>query len=782
MKRSSAVLLTLVIALLLIANSADFFFRQSYYEVWDSAANSLSVIRAKHFEQLYGPYSRWQFHHPGPAAFYVQAFGEWLFFDVLHWTHTPFPAQTLPHVLIMAGFFVAALMIFANWLPVGRTRWWFLCAALACAVPHFTAMVHLPSYDVLLGPTTFMSTWSAHALVLPFLCLLTAGASVAAGRGEDLPVLALAGGYLLQLHVAQPMFVGPVFVLAYLGLLWRVYRVPGTPETLLGPATLRQHAARRLGGAWREFPRAHGLAVVILALFGLPFGLDLCKGSHSNVAAILRHMHEYHSHKSLERAFLYFLQFGAYVPYVSVGNAFGEYDRAGMAGYLHAHAALYALWALVALLAVWALVAGLWSGRGVEVLSVPAATGYAPSLSATRRFRAWAAVFLLLALALTMRWNTSQDGDMFYFNSWFTFAVYYFGALIALAVVCGFLPRSGGVTALRGQPTLPSPERWAGVAVVLVVVALGAGRLRFVDPNPGATLAMHDDVQRLEAASRAGAGGVVDPTRMLVFGYDTAPVAIAVALQLERDHVPFATQTLWQVFIGGPHGWDDIPKSTLQAGAVQTWRFAHRPTLERRAADADMHVTTAPVLMNFLPPQDDISVRYSDPPLDPAAQDGASIRFVAGGNAPTYIIDGWCGPEPWGTWSGDTRGILSFRPVPVPDDGGSVEITLMGLLPLLDPAHGLARQRLRVFFAGEPLGAEAQLTQVVDALVFRVPAAAWNRQAATPAGSQCRLEMEFPDARTPASLNPGGVNQDTRLLGVGIREIRFRVVPPTPAK
>ena len=59
MKRSTAILLVLAIVALLVVNSADFFFHTPFYETWDSAANALSVDRAKHFAQLYGPYSRW---------------------------------------------------------------------------------------------------------------------------------------------------------------------------------------------------------------------------------------------------------------------------------------------------------------------------------------------------------------------------------------------------------------------------------------------------------------------------------------------------------------------------------------------------------------------------------------------------------------------------------------------------------------------------------------------------------------------------------------------------
>ena len=161
MKRLTAVLLTLGIILAIVANSADFFFRQPYYEFWDLAANSLAVLRAKHFSELYGSYSRWGFHHPGPVFFYLQALGEWLFFDLLHLTPAPFNAQTLANLCMTATFFVAALHAFSQWLDA-PTRRWFIPAALAAGVLHFGAVSRLPSYDVLLGSSVFTSAWTAH--------------------------------------------------------------------------------------------------------------------------------------------------------------------------------------------------------------------------------------------------------------------------------------------------------------------------------------------------------------------------------------------------------------------------------------------------------------------------------------------------------------------------------------------------------------------------------------------------------------------------------------------
>ena len=254
MKRSTTFLLALALALLIVVNSADFFFHQPYYEYWDTAANSLSVNRAKGFAEMYGNYSHWGFHHPGPVFFYVQAFGEWLFHDALHLTPTPYNAQVLINLFLMLGFYLTALRLFTLWLPRGQ-RGGFLFLALGGGILHFGGMTgRLGSYDLLHGSSAFLSTWPPHVLVLPFLCLLAVCASVAAGRGEDLPLLALVDGFLIHGHVAQPLFVLPCSLLAYAGLLGCCIR---RERVHAGPAPVR--AARGLvveRGLARPSPRA----------------------------------------------------------------------------------------------------------------------------------------------------------------------------------------------------------------------------------------------------------------------------------------------------------------------------------------------------------------------------------------------------------------------------------------------------------------------------------------------------------------------------------------------
>ncbi len=730
MKRTTALALALLIAVLLVANSADFFSRQPYQEVWDTAANSLSVLRAKHFAQLYGPYSRWGFYHPGPTLFYVQAFGEWLFHDALGWTGSPFAGQVIAHALVMSAFFSTALMVLTNWLPAGRARWWFVCGALGLAVGHFTAMGRVPSYDVLRGPSAFLSPWSAHALVLPFLCLLAAGSSVAAGRAADLPLLALAGGYLLQLHVAEPMFVFPVFALAYGALAWR------TPRP------------------WRAAPGVHAVTGLILLFFALPMLLDLTRGQDANLGMVWQHVREYHSHKPLERAVFYFLMFGAYTAYNPADNEFASYDHAGMWAYGRAHAGMYGFWSLVAVVVAWTLVAA-WRNRTT-----------AGGDGAGGRFRGWAAVFLGLIVALTLRWNSRQDDQMFYFNSWFTFAIYYFAALVALATGCAALRRT----------TPGRTERALAVGATCVVCVWNASALRLTDPDPAATLALRADIRRLEAESRAPWSGVAaEPVRLLHFEYDTSPVAVGVALQLARDGVPFCTENRWHAYFGDALDWTHSPVSVPSGRAVQVWRFVRAGG---GGAAPGVHLTTSPYLREFFNAPDDLAVRYTDGPVDPATSGGTAVRFGPGGDAPRYGVGGWFTADDGQTWIDDPHALLAFQPMSVDPAAGDVEITLADLASVLTPAQQMTQQRLRVFFDGQPLGPEAVLTTEPVTLTFRLPVDRWNTAARALGGLHGRLLFELPDALPAPKPNALAVQPPRPVVGLGLREIRFRSVAP----
>ncbi len=775
MKRSTAFLLALAIVLALVANSADFFFHTPFYETWDSAANALSVDRAKHFAQLYGPYSRWGFYHPGPALFYIQALGEWLFYDLLRLTPAPYNAQTLLYVCVSVGFFVAALRVFSRWLAAGRERWWFLCAALVVAILHFTAVNRLHSYDPVLGPNVFFGLWSAHALVLPFLCLLAAGASVAAGEGDDLPLLALADGFLLQTHVAQPLFVLPLTFLALAGLIWRCAReqrdrIRYTPSWV-------ERLTLRLRAGWRAFPRAHVLAAAILAFFALPVLIDLCWGTGSNLAAILHHLRTHHDeHKSFAKSLAYFLQFGAYTPYQPDTIEFGNFDRAGMNAYLRAHWLILGGWLAV-------LVGGLWALSGAvrppeasleEAYTDWALRGLRP---ARQRFTAWAAVFGLAAMALTLKWGINQDGRMFYYNSWFNFAIYYFGVLIVLAAGCrwAFILRGVAVNVAATWR-----ERLGGAVAVVLVAALLAGQLRVRDADPASTRAFHRSVQLALAATATPGGGPPTP-RMLHFAVALWVTVAGVALEMERAHQPFYVPDGWEVTFGHEHAWKAAPPELIRQRGLQSWLFVYLPEVTPVADSAQaVYIATPTRDHQASGLGDHLFAGLKIPVIDPTLPTGAKLDFETGNPTLEFGPAGWGDTEADGTWTDGHQAVIQFQAVPVPAGTGAVEIAFGRVVPFVDPSKRPV-QRLRVFFDGEPLGAELALKQINDPLTFRVPAERWNRAAAA-AGGKVTLQLILPDAISPSVVYVTPPSDDYRVLGIHVRDLVFRAVADSPAQ
>ncbi len=88
-------LLAAILFAAILLNNSELIFQSRIYEHDDYAANSLQVLKAKEFRETLGHYCRFQFHHPGPAFFYLFGWGELLFFDALKLVPTPFNAQLI---------------------------------------------------------------------------------------------------------------------------------------------------------------------------------------------------------------------------------------------------------------------------------------------------------------------------------------------------------------------------------------------------------------------------------------------------------------------------------------------------------------------------------------------------------------------------------------------------------------------------------------------------------------------------------------------------------------
>jgi hypothetical protein len=131
---------------------------------------------------LVGPYSRFQWHHPGPFLFYAVA----PFYGL-----SGFKTAGLSAGAVAINLTAVALLLWTM-LRHGPPR-----LAIAVAVVSAFYLIRVP--ELLVSP------WNPHTLVVPMMALLVVTAAVANGRVWLLPLAAVLASFVVQCHVA----VGP---------------------------------------------------------------------------------------------------------------------------------------------------------------------------------------------------------------------------------------------------------------------------------------------------------------------------------------------------------------------------------------------------------------------------------------------------------------------------------------------------------------------------------------------------------------------------------------------
>lgn len=510
----TSVLAAVIFAAILL-NNEKYIFRSSQYERSDIAANSLQVFRAKQFHLVLGHYCRFGFYHPGPAFFSVYAAGEALFHDALHLVPTPFNAQMIALYALSAFFFSATLSVISRRLDTVVSKW-FLGLALLLAAWHFGAVGR--HYEFMPGHQGLFFIWPPCVLVLPFLCFLAASASVASGGGRDLPLMTLAAGFLVHGHVAMPLFVVPITLLAYGGLLQRV----------------RRARSDGIAWPWQAFPRSHWFAAALIALFLVPIGLDMVTSDPSNVRLILDHIRtSYGERKGVGQSVLYFLHFGAYAAYPNsnIIPAFETYDAQGTLLFFRTHWRAYGLWLVVICVPIIFLL------RNRTRLSRRAPGSENESLIPTEVRLFLLRMYLILgaAICLTIVWGHLQEGPMYYYSSFCNFAIYY-GFLLVFAMTAALwierraLSKRLAVTASPLENWRKSMRAAGPCLVALAAIAAfahEARRFRSAPPN--------QEEQRLFATTIETALKMdpVEP-KLLRFEGQAWAEALGVALYLQR--------------------------------------------------------------------------------------------------------------------------------------------------------------------------------------------------------------------------------------------------------
>ncbi|MFL6089054.1 MAG: hypothetical protein ACJ71Z_02820 [Aeromicrobium sp.] len=227
----------IVLALVFWVQRANF---SGQFNAWgDAAINGLSVLRAEHLDQLVGNYSRVGFHHPGPVYFYVEAFGEKVFHDLLGLVPGPYNGSIMAVQMICVAAVAAVAVLVRLATSSGAAA--LVAGAMAFA---FTAKVGAVGND-----------WFPNLYVTAFLVFVVAAATVAAGYTGTIPFYVAASATLVHGHASFLLFVGATTLVA--AAAWWVGHRNG----------IRAEAAQHRRALWA--------GAGIAGIFGLPMLLDL---------------------------------------------------------------------------------------------------------------------------------------------------------------------------------------------------------------------------------------------------------------------------------------------------------------------------------------------------------------------------------------------------------------------------------------------------------------------------------------------------------------------------
>jgi hypothetical protein len=405
-------ILTAAFVLLVLGLNVHLFTRP-IVEFTDYAANSLLVQEAKHFTLLTGHYSRWRFHHPGPAFLYLFALGEFLFYDLLHVVPAPYNGQLLITIIFDGVLLSAALYVFRR-----HTR---LSVSLALLV----VLVVLLSGS----PSLLTSNWMPDVMMFPFLLFAVSAASVLAGETRDLRYMAFSGMLLIHSHFAQFLFVGAIGGATVVYILVRAQR-QGQLHNFLS-----------------ERRRDFAVAAAIVFVFALPPLLEIALDRPNNLDALLAYQHQFGNvRNNLGIAIGYFACFLLFVRLPEVALTKGP---AGILAMGLSRPGVVAYWIVLAL--VFLLAVAAWRK-----------TASKQQEAAFLRFVTWVVAG---SVVLFLYWGTRIVGGFYAFNGSFIYALHLLVWFVLLAVIAPRLDwratRILNVLAMIALVTLAILERTA---------------------------------------------------------------------------------------------------------------------------------------------------------------------------------------------------------------------------------------------------------------------------------------------------------------------------------
>ena len=168
--------------------------QKPFWVTGDLASDSIIVSLAKRLRLNHGHYSQFAFFHPGTAMFYFEAFGQWLFYNVLHLFPTESNAQLatlfLANAALIAGSAFCLGVLFKSPRVVVATAFGIL---LYAANP---TKIFIQS-----GPALIAQLWVPTQTIWCFVFFLCALAYVVAKKPSAFVVVAVASVLLAQRYL-----------------------------------------------------------------------------------------------------------------------------------------------------------------------------------------------------------------------------------------------------------------------------------------------------------------------------------------------------------------------------------------------------------------------------------------------------------------------------------------------------------------------------------------------------------------------------------------------------
>ncbi|HEV7863722.1 MAG TPA: hypothetical protein VGR20_13515, partial [Acidimicrobiia bacterium] len=149
----------------------------------DAAILETAVRRVASGTQTLGPYSRFGFHQPGPAYFFVQAPFSWV-------TGGGSRALFLGALAINFGAAVASVLVVRRLVGESAARW--------------TAVV-VTAYLLALSPALLADPWNPYVLGIPLLLTILLVGTAATGSLPAAAGAAVVGSYVVQTHLATAL-------------------------------------------------------------------------------------------------------------------------------------------------------------------------------------------------------------------------------------------------------------------------------------------------------------------------------------------------------------------------------------------------------------------------------------------------------------------------------------------------------------------------------------------------------------------------------------------------